>query len=270
MYFLELGLWDVLGLVPVQVFMALLFLNRFSGFFAEVRDKKRTALLSAGIVVALIGIVLNPVFSFDGLVGLGEGESFTEYGRSNKGLLGEMPELSITVEKIEGMPLDLGKDSAVELRTGENEVITLRPGQSDRLSSVSVVRVLDVGAAPRYIIRKNSGDLLVSGSAMLKLYPKGHQDYFLADILPHRFYLSISGSEDKALHLKILRGKLVLADKDIAEEQVVFDDLTISFPEIDKWVVLQVQHRPGMWIIYLGLAVALLGGLFEVASKRGK
>lgn len=267
-YFFKVGLWDVVDLLPTKIFLVLLFLNRLSGFFSEIYRRRKTALLTVGLLVVLSGFFLNYAYRFEGSVSLGEGERFSGYDRQEKGPLSKPLEISFAVGKVEGNPLKLDKEAKAEIYN-DNIKATLVPGQYKRWSSGIRVGILGIELAPRVLITDKTGKLLHSTFVKLKLYPQGLQDYFLIGLLPHRFYVTLTGKDDKPFNLKILRGKLIVSNQDIAVgEEVEFDGLKASFPELARWVLINVRYYPGNSTIYIGIAIILIGSIVVLFGLR--
>lgn len=267
-YFLNRGLWGVFDLMPVKVFMLLLFSNRLLGFIAELAEKRKTALLTAGVLFVLSGFFLNYAYRFEGRVALGEGESLSGYEKVQKGPLGRPPELSLTLGNVEGKSAMLDKGAKAELYNDGIKAV-LAPGQYKNWSSGTRTGILSIEEAPRFLIKDKSDKELSSAFVKLRLYPRGVQDYFLIPELPHRFYLSLTDRDDKPFNLKILRGKLVVASKNTAGEEVKFGGFRISFPEIGKWADIKVKYYPGDRIVYLGLVIIALGGIIMLLYRSG-
>lgn len=267
---LKLGPWAVMDLVPAKVFLGALLANRLLGLLVEVYKRRRTFLLTVGIISALCGLLLNYAYRFDGTAGPGEGEAFSRFEQVEKGPFGIKPyKGGIGIERISGDPLKLDEEAELKVSfAGDEGPFVLAPGQYRSLSPGLKLGVVSVEAAPRVEITDGLGNVLSSAFVKLKLYPVGSEEYFLMTPLPHRFYLSLTGDEEKPLRLKVLRGKLHLAGKDLAlSEKVEFDGFYVSFPEVYRWAVVRVKYSPGDAFIYIGAALAVVG-LIIVISRR--
>jgi uncharacterized protein YjeT (DUF2065 family) len=282
--------WDVLNLMPSKVFIVLIFLNRFFGLVYEifmpasppfnsplskggneggssftkggqrgitVKESNKGGLiknighvlLSAGILVVIAGFILNYAYRFEGIVDLGEGESLIDYDSIEKGPLSKPTKFAIAVEKIEGDPLKSDKSKKVKVRP------------SSLLSPLSITKV---EPAPRFLITDKNGRELHSAFVKLNLNPPGREDYFRSPAVAHRFYLSLTGKPDKPFNIKIVRGKLIVENKEIAiGEEVEFEGLKISFPEISKRAEIKVSHYPGNKVIIIGIGVIGVGIVFQ-------
>lgn len=298
----KLGLWDIFSLIPSKFFIVLMFLNRFFGLLYEIFISKGNgnnpptspftkgrqrgiivkwgegefekissgwrSIVTAGILIVISGLVLNFAYRFEGVVGLGEGESFIDYDSIEKGPLSKPLKSSFGVKQIEGEPLKLNKKTKVEIVHDKNKSIILSVGQSARFSS-SNVKVIKVEPAPRFLIADEKGKELHSAFVKLNLYPQGKEDYFRSPVVAHRFYLSLTGKSDKPFNIKIVRGKLIIKTEDIAPgEEVAFERLKISFPENSKWAEIKVSYYPGNRVIFAGLIVIVAGIILLRLRKR--
>lgn len=270
-FFYKLKVWDVVNLMPSKVFIGLIFLNRFLGLMYEMRKKRWHALLSAGILLIILGLFLNYAYRFEGIAGLGEGESLIDYDLVEKGPLSKFAKNIVAVEEIEGDPLNPDKGVRIKVRNEKKELVGLLTGQSVRWASsdspfltshfsVMKLKVIRVEPAPRFLITDGKDRELHSAFVKLNLYPIGREDYFRSPAVPHRFYMNLTGKTDKPFSVKVLRGKLTIVNKDIAVgEEVPFEGLKISFPEISKWAEIEVKYYPGNSFVLIGFITALAG-----------
>lgn len=267
-YYLKLGLWDAVNLMPSKVFLGILFLNRLIGFISEIFGKKRMALISTGILIALIGLFFNYAMRFEGIASLGETEGFSSYERQKKGLFAKPQRVSITIKNISGNPLRLNEEGKAELSFEGKETVLLSSGQYKKFKGVSV-GLLTIEPAPRVLITDKAGQELYSIFVKLRLYPQGTTDYFTTPALPHRFYVSLTGREDKPFNLKVMRGKIVLSNKDISTaEEVEFEGFMISFQELSKWAEIKIKYYPGNLIILIGLVIGLIGSMAVFLNRK--
>ena len=273
--FFKLQLWDAFSLIPSKVFMGLALLNRVSALLYELKKKKRNTLVSIGIIAAVIGLLLNSLYRFEGIAGLGEGENLSGYNSMARGPLAGIPKLHIAVGAIEGDILKSPELLKVRLLNENEKPITLSPGNSAKWSSLKAlfpapnVSVLHAGPAPRFLIKNYKGKELHSAFVKLSLNPAGREDYFRSPALPHRFYMSMTGRDEKPFHLKIMRGKLIIEKKEIGIGQdVEFEGFTISFPEISKWVELEVKHYPGNMVALAGFVIGMVGVALKIVKRN--
>lgn len=268
--FLKLGPLDTMGLWPVKIFLALLFLNRLAGFAFESTGKKHSAFLSAGILIVLSGVFYNYFFRFEGNAAVGEGEVLSDYETARKGPLGRPPKLPLELLYVEGDPFSLDKESKAQFQIdGLNESLTA--GQKIRRSTALEVKVAEIQIAPMFRLFGPAKAEVFSSFVKLKLYPKGRLDYFTVRELPHRFYLSLTGNEEKPFKLKIMRGKLMLADWEIRDDPVEFEDYGISFHSPLKWAEVEVKYNPGLVVVLAGGFMTALGAMimFILRPSRG-
>lgn len=272
--FAKLDLWDVLALVPSQLFVALILLNRCFRLIFEIREKSVHAFISAGIIILLSGLFLNYFLRFEGMKSVGEGESLIEAGfdSSKRGPLSDPPVFAFQVTKIDGDPLnlDLDKGAVVALAGGERSA-HLSPGQSLKWFPSKQIHIMRVEPAPRFLISDKKGKELHSAFVKLHVYPKGIEDYFTSPAVPHRFYVSLTGNNAKPFRVRIMRGKLVIEQKEMAlAETVTFEGFRISFPEIIPWAEVRMSYYPGTIIMASGLIVILAGFVMVMIRQLKK
>jgi len=269
LFFYKFNFRAILDLVPSKALIGLIFLNRVFGFLYEIKDRKLYALFSMGILIIISGLALNFLYRFEGIAGLGEGESFMDYDSVEKGPLSKPPKFTITVENIEGDPLKFDSSVKVKIRS-ENKLIVLSQGRhvTDFLLPTSQFSLIRVEPAPRFLITDKEGKELHTAFVKLNLYPQGKEDYFRSPSVAHRFYLSITGKPDKPFNIKVVRGKLIIIDKEIAAgEEVEFEGLKISFPEISKWAEVEVRYYPGNILIMIGIVLSIAGVILQRIKK---
>lgn len=279
LFLYKIQIWEVFNLIPSKVFVGFIFLNRFLGLLYEVKKERWHALLSAGILIVISGFVLNYAYRFEGIAGIGEGESFVDYDLVEKGPLSKPPKFAIAVEEIQGVPLKPDKSVKIKVRNEKKELVGLFTGQSVRWSSANSptliswvspikIKVIRVEPAPRFLITDGKGKDLHSAFVKLNLYPIGREDYFRSPAVPHRFYMNLTGKADKPFNIKVVRGKLIIVNKEIAiGEEVAFEGLNISFPEISKWAEIEIKYYPGNKLILIGIVMAIAGLLRHVFKK---
>ncbi len=271
-YFFKYSLWNVFDLMPSKIFFVLLFLSRLIGFFTEIFNKRKIALVSAGILTVFCGFFLNYAYRFDGTARLGEGEILSGYDSLGKGILAKEKNIPLVPGKIKGNILRLDKEGMVELYGEKNESAMFKVGQYKKWSSGDRVSVESIEPAPRFLVADKQGKELFSMFVKLKLYPPGNVDYFRVEELPYRFYVRLTGKEDKPFNLRILRGKLIVANKDIATgDEIEVEGLKVLLPEISKWADVRVSNYPGAKVIYAGFALIVIGGIIMFfTSAKGK
>ncbi len=269
LYFLKMEPWDAVNILPVKTLLVLIFMNRLSGSIYEGAKGKRTVLLSAGIIVLLSGFLVNYLYRFEGVMHLGEGENFTEYESRKRGLMARPLDIPLVMEKVEADPFNLEKGAKAEiydLMNKKNAVFNI--GQYRKWNSGVSVGVMSVDLAPRILIEDKERELF-SAFYKINLYPKGNIDHFTVIAPPHRFYLSLTKKDDKPFNLKILSGKLVVVNQDLAlGEKVKLDWLDISIPETAYWAEIHVKYYPGNMIMYLGL-ICVLAGIVMIYIPAG-
>lgn len=270
LFFYKFNFWAILNLVPSKVLIGLIFLNRVFGFLYELKDRKLYALFSMGILIIISGLIFNYAYRFKGIVSLGEGESFADFDLVERGPLSKPPEFAITVEEIEGDPLKSDKPARVKLRNGR-KLIVLSPGR--HVAGFSLLTphfsLIKVDPAPRFLISDRAGRELHSAFVKLNLLPVGKEDYFRSPAVPHRFYVRLTGNEDKPFNIRICRGKLKITEKDMAVgEEMEFEGLKFSFSSVSKWGEIEISHYPGNKIVFTGIAVIIAGIIIRRRKKH--
>ncbi len=138
--------------------------------------------------------------------------------------------------------------------------------------------------SPSYALEGPGGAQLRSGDLQLQLFPAGKLDGFSLPGLPHRVWLRLypdaaaapaaaggggwdGGGQALArplLHVAVTRGKKIVAHGWRRPGQwLAFDGLRISFPAIRRGGEIVVHRDWGYPVLWLALALALLGGAWR-------
>jgi hypothetical protein len=270
-FLFKLGPWDAMGLLPSKIMFGLLFLNRLFGFFVEAFNKRKSALITAGIIMALCGVFIDYLYRFEGVAELGEGESFTSYKRQEAGPLGKTHHVSLALGGVDGRSFKSGRNAKAEVYISENEFFPVVVGRSKRLSPGLSIKLSGVDLAPKFIIKDKEGMEVFSAFIKMRLYKKDSNNYFMISSLPHRFYINLTGKEDKPFGIRALRSKIIVAKSEMAQgEQMEVEGFKVSIPEFAMWSEIQVKYSPGDWIIVLGLLICAIGAVVVSMFKGGK
>lgn len=267
--------WD-LGL-PVQrlaesramvafwlVLLILLAVRVLHSFFARSLPG---ILLAAGLLLATLLAGMETSRWFRESVSLGEGETGVVSGKA--GLVpGTGRSMEITyLESI---------DTTLRVRAGEQEIEAER-GAWIRLGDGLALRVTKVAPAPSFAIQDGEGREL---EGYLKLADEpAPGEYIRVGLLPHRLYLSrtvvgegsdgavaLSGAAARGgvgglpqapdeLHLRVLRGKLTVADSLVKKgEAVPLEGFTFRYDSGATWAEIDLKSR----IRWMPLALAML------------
>ncbi len=250
-------------LLPVRVFFIAIAVNRVGGVIHDGIFNRDRLLLSVGIIMVLAGAGVNATMWYRGTVGLGSGEPLEGFEQVSHGIFaGEHAGVDMIVNSISGDVLLNTEESEVEILVEGGRRAVLRSGASKWLSYLDRVKVESVEAAPLFQIRTRQGSNVFSSFVKLGLHPIGTRDYFMVTSFPHRFYVSLTGSEDKPLRLVVTRGKLIIFDDAIAlQEPVSVDDVAVRIPEVAGWASITVERYPGR--------IAMLAGSFMVLAGIG-
>ncbi len=272
--------WSVLNLMPSKVLAVFIFFNRFLGFSSDLKNKRPYSIFSAGIFIVVFGLLFAFAYSFEGIAGLGEGEGFAKYERVKKGCLSNPPGLNITVEQINAEPNRHESRAEITIRKQKEEPVKLGLGRYYKWTADGLqfpaslfpklkIKIKNVEPAPRFLIKDEKGNELHSAFVKLNISSKSREDYFRSPTVAHRFYLSLTGNTDKPLNIRIMRGKLTIEEKQVAlNEEVQFEGLRISFPEISKWAEIQVNHYPGQTVILIGVILSFAGLIYYSLKKN--
>lgn len=268
--YLGFGFWEAVGLAPAKVFFILLMLNRTVGILFELKDRKRTWPVSAGVIVILTGLAVIFALRFEGVARLGEGESLSRFEQVQKGPYGKKPDVSVSFIKTDGDLLGPEDGLSAEILIDGRKTVLSAKG-SKRFFSGFGLKLISMEPAPRFSVSDGRGKQLLSIYVKLRLRESafGGQDYFLARELPHRFYVSLTGEKEKPFRISILRGKLFLFQGNIAlGDEIKLDGYTFSFPEYASSVLVRLTYYPGFPIVLAGMVIAFAGLVYIIKGKR--
>lgn len=258
-------------LLPVRVFFIAIAVNRAGGLVLDLLYNRGRLLLSAGIIVVLAGMCVNATMWYRGTAGLGAGEQMKGFEQVSRGIFaGELTGSDMIVNSISGDVLFNAEESEVEILVEGGRRAVLRPGASKWLSRLDRVKVESVEAAPLFQVRTRQGSNILSSFVKLDLHPIGTRDYFMVTPLPHRFYLSLTGSGDKPLRLVITRGRLIIFEDAIdLKETVSVDDISVSIPSLTGWASITVERYPGLAAMLAGTVMVVAGIGFILWRRYG-
>ncbi|HEX9306952.1 MAG TPA: hypothetical protein VF894_05640 [Anaeromyxobacter sp.] len=235
------------------------------------RRTGRCALALGGLAILGFGAV-RVLGAFTGFVDLGEGEPPGRWTQVAGGPLASHPP---TVEVRSVPPSSL---APLQL-TVDGSATQLLPG-TDLVVDGARLRVVEVGIAPRTVFVNEAGTTL--DEVLVKLASSAPADTYLElPVLPHRFYLSrprgagpdAPGVELRTpdpLHLKVIRGKLTVLDRDVAKgESAKVDHITFKYLDGLPWARIELVREPGGALLYAGIALVLAGVALELYARRG-
>lgn len=148
------------------------------------------------------------------------------------------------------------------------------------------LRLSGFGYAPRYELADRNGRLIESAFVKLNVFPPGLRDEFSPGGYPHRVRLEVLPDaidvegeiSNRSLNLvepaavvRVTRGRVELGEAVLLQgDALEFEGLRLSFPEIRYWGEFSVVHDPGIPVLFVGFATALLGLAFKVRGGRSE
>lgn len=270
--------------------LSLLFAHR--GRFSPIGN----IVFHISFLFLLTGVLVSLFFRFEGSARVTEGYPFSgsiaEYTAVSASPLAPLPNVSFSLEKIsskfwEGRQLftDLRADMAYKEGRGSAWL------SSPLNISGARVTVSSIGITPMYILKNKEGKELDAGFVNLAVFVPGTEDHFQIPGFPHQIFVSfypdyeindgkvINRSmelNNPAYFLKIFRGRLLVYSGLIRpKEELAFESLRLSFPEMRYWGQFRIIKDPGflfVWIAFIfftiGLAWRLLFYRREVVVVR--
>lgn len=258
---------QVLEMPSSRLFFALIFLNRLFALFFDPAQKKRSALLSMGVLVLVGGQWANDAFMVRGFAGPGVGESIPGIHARESGIFADTLDGPFSLESVsDGLP-GPGRERDVTLSVRGREV-AVKVGEPVRLSPSLSIKVASVGVAPRFLVKEMKERTRDSRFVKLNISGPGEREHFILPDMPHRVYLSISKEAPDAYDVWVQRGKLQWAEKAVGPDGFVFfDSFVLSFPETSYWCNIEVSYYPGDMVMIAGLLAILLGCVLVLANR---
>lgn len=210
-----------------------------------------------------------------------ESDEYRSVGLLSMGLFSTVPKFGLTMENIALEDADDGSAGGSRVRAR----FQLRsPGAPPRMITFSkgmpqyqrgmFLKIRNFGYSLRYAMKK-SGRVLESNFISLRVIPSGSEDYFRL-LGPHTFYVRYypgrsEGGVERPLKLKIARNKDIIFRGYIALNQdVPFEDATISFEEKRKWVEVSISRPWGELAAWTGLVLCCISAVTLLAPRTGK
>lgn len=234
---------------------------------------------SALAVLGLLLVMLQGVWwhgsRFSAKVALGEGETTAEFHEMDKGPW--VKGVSLPIALVKGA--DGEKGEVVLFIDGRERKVRLNAPffwKGFRLKATGQQQ------APLFIVDAARGGNVETAYVKLGM-DRTQSDFFQVGVLPHRFYASPSlhpGGEKPAegpgsinsskLHLRIVRDKLIIVDKDVAMgEAVYFDGHYITYKEGAPWVEVTVEKQQRPYLL-IPAGVLLIAGAALGLRKRAR
>lgn len=148
------------------------------------------------------------------------------------------------------------------------------------------LRLSGFGYAPRYELADRHGRVLESAFVKVNVFPPGQRDSFTLEQYPHRVSLEVLPDavevegevRNRSLNLvepaalvRVTRGRVELGEAAIFPgDGLEFEGMRLSFPEIRYWGEFSIVHDPGIPVLFLAFAIAMVGLAFKVRGGRGE
>lgn len=230
--------------------------------------------LLAGILVALLYRVDGKVFVVEGNRFDGRSESYEKLDLSSRASL---PDVSFTLDSV--VPEYWGDRL---LFTGLRADMTLRDGSKESAwlsKQVDIagagVSINGLGYAFSYLLKDKNGKELAAGLSRLNLFMPGMEDTLTIPGYPHKFMLAYypdarvdkgdvknvsMNRKNPMIGLRVYRGRLPVFTGLLRErEEVSFDGLKVSFPEVKYWGDFSIVKNPGFKFIWIAFAMMVIG-----------
>lgn len=241
----KVSFWQFCGWPQSIFFASFLFLNRLSGFIMEIKARRwYRALLSLWLIIIILGFLINYLYRYDFVMN-GNHAGVIASSFIDEGPLSKLGDFSFRLE-----------DNRIKLSLGKR-VFNLSVGRGTYYG-LNYILYIKRGLSPRFLLKDKEGRELDTAFVMLE---PGKEDYFKSPALPHRFYVK---KDKEGFALRIMRGKLTLKRGIIKiGQEMEFEELRISFPEVTEWYQIRIINYPGnrfiffCSIILIAFAVAL-------------
>lgn len=255
-----------------------LLLYAYRGRFSPIGN----LLFHLSFLFIAAGVFVSMFYRFEARVLLMEGQEFAgftaEYGRN-------APDMRFNVLDIEPgfwkeKLLFTELFARIEYKGGEDVVRISKAANTNGAN----ITIQGISYTPKYILRNLAGNVLDVGYVNLSNFVPGTEDYFIIPGFPYKIYVSIypdfevkeGKAGTKSMNLanprylvRVSRGKIpafsgVLGLKD----EVYFDGLALSFPEIKYNGTFQIVRDPGVWLIWAAFILMGTGLLWKLLFYR--
>jgi hypothetical protein len=255
----KIPFWQVFGSGPSFVFTGLLLINRVSGSIFEIKKGRwKGALFSVWFILVSSGLLVNYFYRTDGITNLTDEGMVSGFVISQKGRFASGNEISAFI-----------KGDNIEVLKGKRSfIIPAKDGFYPR-AFFSYFFSVKKDFSPRFVIKDNEGKVLDTAF----LIPEGFSQedlYFRSPALPHRFYIKIEGRD--SISFRITRGKLTIKKGLVKlNEELEFEGLRVSFPEIKEIFTVRIIHYPSNKVILVGSLIIFLllfiKGIYRLVAK---
>jgi hypothetical protein len=255
----KMPFWQVFGSGPSFVFTGLLLINRVSGSIFEIKKGRwKGALFSVWFILVSSGLLVNYFYRTDGITNLTDEGMVSGFVISQKGRFASGNEISGFI-----------KGDNIEVLKGKRSfIIPAKDGFYPR-AFFSYFFSVKKDFSPRFVIKDNEGKVLDTAF----LIPEGFSQedlYFRSPALPHRFYIKIEGRD--SISFRITRGKLTIKKGLVKlNEELEFEGLRVSFPEIKEIFTVRIIHYPSNKVILVGSLIIFLllfiKGIYRLVAK---
>lgn len=257
----------IAGLAMFWLLYALILLN--TGACIILRGLRRVAigtlLFHLSLFLLAAGFLLTVLSRSEVTYRLAEGEELT--GEPSQIAAMTPPRLLMTAQaapriRAEKIDAQLWRDELLFTRL-EARLIDGRTTAINRpllLGVASFLRLSGFGYAPRYEVLESSGTVVESQFVKLSIFPPGRRDFISSSRLPFRFYLSAEDLAATRLHVKVYRGRLLLAERTLGRgEPLQFEGLTFRIAEVRQWGEFTVVRDAGAPLLLIGAAIGIAG-----------
>ncbi len=278
--------YEIADLNIFKIYYTIFFLTlSIKGLYLFKARNYGAVMLLAGICTIMIQGAYIYGFHFSGKTAIGIGEGLKGYYEVNSGAWTRLPLIPLQLKDIKS---DNKKSCKVLLDKMDLEVHLMET----ILWKGYKLTLTNIGETTLFILSEKDGKEIEGGYIKLNLDDK-EKDYFLFDILPHRFYVSKSKNErniwkkegeqwqmvieqrgdgeyltDEALHLIIMRGKLTVFEGDLRRgEMATFEDYTIKFERGVPFVEFVVKKDHQLYALYAGAFLFITGLIIIIKSR---
>jgi hypothetical protein len=287
---------------PSKIVSILCMLNALTGFFLACREKNTmqragTLCFFSSILILAIGLWISIFTRFEGSIVRSPAQTFgafrSEYDAQSlyTTQYAELPQIGILLKKLHLNPSDdrnqmlsVTADISYTGRTTGKKILGGQIGSRwPLISDWTFVRITDFGYAPRYVLYDLNEKELESQYVYMKLFPPDEEDNFKILFLGYVFYLRIypdyadnDGNPETvslyphnpAFNLRIIRNKDIVFNGLLKPgEKVRFDNVIISFPEVQLWVEISLVRDLGIPVVCLGISLLIVGVVLLLRKK---
>lgn len=238
----------------------------------------------------LAGIILGLFYRFEGKAFVIEGNSFDgkreSYETLDLSTKGSLPDINFKLDSVR--PEFWGN---LLLFTDLKADMTLKDGSkgsawlSEQLSIGGAgISINGLGYAFRYRLKDKDGHELASGLSRANVYMPGSEDRLTIPGYPHKFIVGYypdarvkdgkvsnvsMNRKNPLIGLRVYRGRLPVFTGLLKEgEEVEFDSLKISFPEVKYWGDFTILKNPGFKFIWMSFTMMLAGLIWRFVFFR--